>query len=108
VAVEAASGVTVPTVRLEATVRGRVQGVGYRYHVLGLARNLRLGGWVANAPDGSVEVVAEGAADAIDRLEDALRDGPPGAAVERVDAVRMPGAGTFEGFSIRSGAHRGD
>ena len=95
-------------VRLEAAVRGRVQGVGYRYYVLGLARDLRLRGWVANAPDGSVEVVAEGAVDSIERLENALRSGPSGAVVERVHAVRSPAAGTFEGFSIRSGAHRGD
>lgn len=95
-------------VRLEATVRGRVQGVGYRYFVLRTARMLGLAGWVANERDGSVRAVAEGTEAAIDRLQDALLDGPPGAIVDDVLAVRMPGTGTFEGFAIRSGGHSGD
>lgn len=95
-------------VRLEATVRGRVQGVGYRYYVLRHARKLGLAGWVANERDGSVRTVAEGSEAAIDRLHDALRDGPPGAIVDDVLAVRMPGTGTFDGFAIRSGGHSGD
>ena len=95
-------------VRLEATVRGHVQGVGYRYFVLRRARALGQTGWVANEPDGSVRTVAEGAEDAIDRLHDALRNGPPGALVDDLIVVRMPGSGTFDGFSIRSGGHSGD
>jgi acylphosphatase len=95
-------------VRLEATVRGRVQGVGYRYFVLRRARTLGLTGWVANERDGSVKIVAEGSEDAIDRLHDALREGPPGALVDDVIAARMAGSGTFEGFAIRSGSHAGD
>ncbi|HET9520927.1 MAG TPA: acylphosphatase [Candidatus Limnocylindrales bacterium] len=95
-------------VRLDATVRGRVQGVGFRYYVLRLARELGLAGWVANEPDGSVRTVAEGSELAIDRLHDALRVGPPGAIVDDVLAVRMPGSGTFDGFAIRSGGHSGD
>ena len=46
--------------RLDATVRGRVQGVGFRYMVLEEAHRLGLAGWVANEPDGSVRCVAEG------------------------------------------------
>ena len=95
-------------VRLEATVRGRVQGVGYRYFVLRRARTLGLTGWVANERDGSVRMVAEGSKHAIDRLHNALRDGPPGALVDDVVAVRMAGSGTFDGFAIRSGSHSGD
>jgi acylphosphatase len=95
-------------VRLEATVRGRVQGVGYRYYVLRRARALGLAGWVANEPDGTVRMVVEGSEKAIDRLHDALRDGPPGAIVDDVLAVRMPGTGMFDGFAIRSGGHSGD
>jgi acylphosphatase len=94
--------------RLEARVRGRVQGVGFRYFVLRQARALGLTGWVANEPDGSVRAVAEGATEAIDRLDDILRSGPPGAVVDEMSAVRMPGIGGFEGFSIRSGGHSGD
>jgi acylphosphatase len=95
-------------VRLEATVRGRVQGVGFRYFVLRLANDLGLTGWVANEYDGSVRTVAEGTEAAIDRLEAALREGPIGARVEHVTVVRMPAGGTFGGFSVRSAGHRGD
>jgi len=95
-------------VRLEATVRGRVQGVGFRYFILRQARILGLTGWVANEPDGSVTTVAEGPTEAIERLDATLRSGPPGAIVDEVSAVRMPGTGAFDAFSIRSGGHSGD
>ena len=77
--------------RLEATVRGRVQGVGFRYFVVRRALDLGVVGWVANEPDGSVQVVAEGSTAALDSLEAGLRVGPMGAVVEAVDAVRMAG-----------------
>ncbi len=95
-------------IRLEATVRGRVQGVGFRYYVLKRASRLELTGWVANEPDGSVRVVAEGPADGVDRLEEILRAGPIGAVVQDVSAVRMPATGRFEAFTVRSGGHSGD
>jgi acylphosphatase len=95
-------------VRLEVTVRGRVQGVGFRYFVLREARRLGLTGWVANEFDGSVTTVVEGPESAIDLVEAAIRAGPIGAVVEHVSAVRMPGSGTFPDFVVRAGAHRGD
>jgi acylphosphatase len=95
-------------VRLDVTIRGRVQGVGFRYFVVRAARRLDLAGWVANEPDGSVRTVAEGSEAAIDRLEAVIRVGPPGAIVQSVSAVRMPGAGAFDGFATRSGGHLGD
>ena len=49
-----------PPQRLVATVRGMVQGVGFRWFVQREAARLGLDGWVANQVDGSVEVVAEG------------------------------------------------
>src|SRR5439155_20058522 len=55
--------------RLEATVRGRVQGVGFRYFVVREAMELGLVGWVANAADGSVVLVAEGPPAALDALD---------------------------------------
>ena len=94
--------------RLEATVRGRVQGVGFRYFVVRRALELGVAGWVANQADGSVRCVAEGPRAALDALEAALRDGPTGAIVDVVDAVRMTGTGRLERFRVRSGAHRGD
>lgn len=95
-------------VRLEATVRGRVQGVGFRYYVRHEARRLGLTGWVANEHDGSLRAVAEGPASAIEAFEAALRSGPPGAWVEQVSAVRMPGSGGFGEFVVRSSGHSGD
>jgi len=95
-------------VRLEVTVRGRVQGVGYRYHVLRAARELGLEGWVSNEADGSVRTVAEGPRSALEDLVAALRDGPPAAIVDRVVETWQPARGGLGPFSIRSGAHRGD
>ena len=68
-------------------VRGRVQGVGFRHHTKLRARELGLVGWVRNLPDGSVEVVAQGAAAELGRLADFLRVGPPSARVDAVDEV---------------------
>jgi acylphosphatase len=95
-------------VRLEATVRGRVQGVGFRYFVVRESRRLGLSGWVANEADGSVRLVAEGTADAIGQLEGAIRVGPAGAVVDRVSSVRMPPTGRFGDFGVRSAGHSGD
>lgn len=94
--------------RLEATVRGRVQGVGFRYFVVRRASELGLVGWVANAADGTVRCVAEGSSDALAALEQALDEGPIGAVVDAVDTVRLPATGRFERFAVRAGAHSGD
>ena len=99
---------TADAVRLEATVRGRVQGVGFRYWILRRATELRLRGWVANELDGSVRCVAEGPSTDLDVLEDVLRRGPTGAIVESVQVVHMPATGQFGGFEVRPGGHRGD
>jgi acylphosphatase len=94
--------------RLEATVHGRVQGVGFRYWVVRLALGLGLTGWVANEADGSVRCVAEGPPEALDTLEARLRTGPIGAIVDDVRTVRMPATGRHAGFEVRSGGHSGD
>ena len=62
-----------PKVRLTVQVRGRVQGVGFRYWVQSRASAMSLTGSAANLPDGSVEVVAEGPGSACQRLLEALR-----------------------------------
>jgi acylphosphatase len=94
--------------RLDATVRGRVQGVGFRVHVLRAARDLGLVGWVANQPGGHVRCVAEGSRPALDGLLASLREGPPGARVERVDESWATASGEFARFEVRSGWHSGD
>ena len=94
--------------RLVATVRGFVQGVGFRWFVEREAARLGLDGWVANQPDGSVEVVAEGSDELLDQLVLQLWEGPPGSSVSEVHVRHEPARGNVVGFSIGSGAHRGD
>lgn len=65
-------------------IEGRVQGVGYRWWVQGVARRLGVAGWVRNRRDGSVEVLAMGEAAAIDGLAQACRQGPSAARVTSV------------------------
>jgi acylphosphatase len=82
-------------------VSGRVQGVGFRYFALDAARRDGLQGYVTNRDDGSVEALAEGEADAVERFERALRRGPSRSRVEHVivDDVTPEMAST--GFNIR-------
>ncbi|HXS70964.1 MAG TPA: acylphosphatase [Patescibacteria group bacterium] len=94
--------------RLDATVRGRVQGVGFRYYVVRHAMDLGLTGWVANEPDGSVRCVAEGARPSLEALLDALERGPAGALVDRVSSHWEMATGGWRSFEVRSGGHRGD
>jgi acylphosphatase len=84
-------------------VRGRVQGVGFRWFVCESARELGLGGDVRNLPDGAVEVRAAGDAAALARLRHAVERGPRGARVDAVEAVDVQGPDWKgkTGFSIR-------
>jgi acylphosphatase len=95
-------------IRLDASVRGVVQGVGFRVFVIGAARRLGVRGWVANERDGRVRCVAEGERAALEELLGELRRGPAGALVEDVREAWLPPTGEFTGFSIRSAWHPGD
>jgi acylphosphatase len=82
-------------------ISGRVQGVGFRYFTEATAQREGVAGWVRNLPDRCVEIVAEGDADQVERFERAVRIGPPGARVDRVDVdSTYPVAGETE-FSIK-------
>ena len=94
--------------RLVATVRGQVQGVGFRWFVQREAARLRLDGWVANRSDRSVEVVAEGPETALGQLVLQLWEGPPGSSVGGVEVRHEPARGNLVGFIIASGDHGGD
>ena len=71
-------------------VFGRVQGVGYRWWTDREATGLGVTGTVRNLEDGSVEVIAHGNPDQMDRLERALRRGPPMSEVERIERTTLP------------------
>ena len=94
--------------RLEAHVRGRVQGVGFRYFVTSRAMRRGLTGFVANDQDGSVRVVVEGPRADLEDLLDTLHEGPASALVEQVDENWLPYTGHWGSFSIESSGHRGD
>lgn len=99
---------TDPKRRLDATVVGRVQGVGFRYFVLREAIDLGVDGWVANTSDGWVRCVAEGSEPALAALLERLEAGPAAAIVERVATTWSAATGGLGAFTIRSGAHPGD
>lgn len=85
-------------------VSGCVQGVGYRYFVFEAASRHAIRGFARNLSDGRVEVVAEGEDNRLARFADELREGPPAADVEAVEAELLPAPideGTFEAFTIR-------
>jgi acylphosphatase len=83
------------------TIAGRVQGVGFRYFTEAAAAREGILGWVRNTPDGGVEVLAEGDAEALDRFEHKIRSGPPQARVDRVEVDDMIPTGRAAGFTIR-------
>jgi DNA ligase D-like protein (predicted 3'-phosphoesterase) len=85
---------------IRAIVRGRVQGVGFREAAVRRARENGALGWVRNADDGSVQVHAEGPEAAVDDLLDFLREGPPAAEVEEVEAEAAKVEG-HEQFAVR-------
>ena len=88
-------------IRAHGWVEGRVQGVYFRSHVAERAEALGVTGWVSNAEDGRVEVVAEGPRDAVESLISACRAGSPSSIVTDVKIVRGPATGQFKSFSVR-------
>jgi acylphosphatase len=88
--------------RLVALAHGRVQGVGYRMFAIRRAQELGLSGYVRNLPDHrTVEVVAEGTRDTLERLLAQLRRGPHGARVDAVETTWGPAQGGLGSFDVR-------
>jgi acylphosphatase len=82
-------------------VSGRVQGVGFRYFVQEAALLEGISGWVRNLPDGAVEVVAEGDAEAVERFSHKIGRGPSMARVENVDVTDETPSGRAGGFTVK-------
>jgi acylphosphatase len=82
-------------------ISGRVQRVGFRYFAQSAAAREGLYGWVSNRPDGTVEATVAGETEAVDRFERAIRRGPEGARVDRVDVRALSAGAADTGFHIR-------
>jgi acylphosphatase len=88
------------SVGADITVRGHVQGVGYRYFCMTRAANLELTGWVKNIPDQSVVAHVEGSRGGIEIFINDLKQGPRAAAVTSVDVRWTAYTGKFSTFSV--------
>jgi acylphosphatase len=89
------------SIRLRAVAKGDVQGVGFRYAVRRVARELGLTGFAENRTDGSVLVEAEGPPEGLEILESFLRSGPRLATVTSLDSRREQATGEFQRFEAR-------
>lgn len=87
--------------RLSAQIRGRVQGVSFRYNTQLEAWNLGLTGWVRNEPDGSVYVVAEGNEIVLKEFVSYLNRGPRSARVDSIVTNWSKATGEYKSFEIR-------
>ena len=86
--------------RVRFVIEGRVQGVWFRDSTRRKANELGVNGWVKNRDDGCVEVLAEGNKDAVEKLIKWCHEGPPNAAVTRVQETREEWQGEFDFFDI--------
>src|ERR1700675_857065 len=82
-------------------VRGRVQGVGFRWFVEREAHILQLAGWVRNNPDGSVEVLAMGTPGQLAELRSRLQEGPRAARVDDVEESEAEPVAGLNSFQVR-------
>jgi len=87
--------------RVHLHIKGRVQGVGFRFSTVDEARRLTVTGWVRNTYEGDVELVAEGLRDRLQQLTAWCHAGPGGALVTEVEEQWLPYAGEFDAFRIR-------
>ena len=87
--------------RVHVVVRGRVQGVGFRWYVVRQARARDVAGWVRNRNDGAVEAEAEGGRPALEAFVEDLRQGPSRAEVTALEAHWTEGPPRHREFVIR-------
>jgi len=90
------------TVRVHVWVKGRVQGVGFRAHVDYFARQIGgLTGWVRNVRDDTVEAIAEGQHANVERLIQAMKDGPRSSRVDESKVEWEEPTGEFDRFGVK-------
>ena len=88
-------------VRAAVRIRGRVQGVSFRYFTHRTAEAHHVTGWVRNLPDGDVEALFEGRESDVRAVIDWCRRGPDGARVDEISINWEDSRGEFEDFSVR-------
>ncbi|MFL6215438.1 MAG: acylphosphatase [Blastocatellia bacterium] len=81
-------------------VKGRVQGVGYRFFAIRAANRLGVVGRVRNLPDGTVEALVEGTADVVAEFRAELWRGPAYAQVSAVDETDIKPSGRYQSFDV--------
>lgn len=89
------------TVARHFLIRGRVQGVGFRWFVINAAEERGLAGWTRNLPDGAVEVVAQGAAAALESFAGVIQVGPSAARVTAMESEDVAVVPDLEAFHVR-------
>jgi acylphosphatase len=82
-------------------VRGRVQGVGFRWFVEREAHILQIAGWVRNNHDGSVEVLAMGTREQLAGLRSRLQEGPRAARIDDVEESEAEPVAGLNSFQVR-------
>ncbi len=86
--------------RVELKIYGKVQGVFFRDSTRAKGEELHLSGWVRNEPDGTVQIVAEGADRDLNSMIEWCKYGPDHAVVEKVDVKWLEPSGESGGFKI--------
>ncbi len=86
--------------RVHILVKGRVQGVAFRAYTKTEAESLKLSGYVRNLSDGSVEILAEGKKESLEKLISWAHIGPPASKVEDVTEEFSDAGGEFHNFDI--------
>jgi acylphosphatase len=82
------------------TIKGRVQGVGFRYSACSIANNLEIKGFVKNNYDGSVYIEAEGKDDNLSEFIQWCRTGPPHAYVSTISTIELTPR-KFSSFEVK-------
>ena len=85
--------------RAHVVISGDVQGVGYRYTMLIVAREAGVSGWVRNRRDGTVEAEVEGTPEQVDEVLAWMAEGPPGSVVESATVTDADPTGA-RGFEV--------
>ena len=89
--------------RFHLLIKGKVQGVSFRFFVCDNAKELGLKGWVRNTGAGDVEMVIEGEEDRCNNMIKVCREGPPLATIEHVKISENTYKNEFSDFSVTYG-----